>query len=58
MIKINNLSDCTGCSACDSICAKNAIIMSEDREGFVYPKVDLDKCVDCGLCEKIGRAHV
>lgn len=53
MIKINNLSDCTGCSACASICAKNAIIMSEDREGFIYPKVDLDKCVDCVLCEKV-----
>lgn len=26
--------------------------MSSDEEGFLYPKVDLDKCVDCHRCEK------
>ena len=25
----------------------------EDCEGFLYPEVDLDKCVDCGLCDKV-----
>ena len=27
--------------------------MNEDPEGFLYPNVDLEKCVDCGLCEKV-----
>ena len=27
--------------------------MSADREGFLYPNIDLKKCVDCGLCEKV-----
>ena len=27
--------------------------MEPDALGFKYPKVDMDKCVDCGLCEKV-----
>ena len=27
--------------------------MLSDNEGFLYPKVYKDKCVDCGLCEKV-----
>lgn len=27
--------------------------MSSDEEGFLYPKVDLDKCVNCHICENI-----
>lgn len=27
--------------------------MLEDSEGFNYPNVDKDKCVDCKLCEKV-----
>ena len=26
--------------------------MHEDEEGFLYPLVDFDKCIDCHLCEK------
>ena len=25
----------------------------DDQEGFNYPKVDLNKCINCGLCETI-----
>lgn len=28
-------------------------MMEPDFEGFLYPKVLADKCVDCGLCEKV-----
>ena len=27
--------------------------MQEDTEGFLYPKVNKDTCIDCGLCEKV-----
>lgn len=27
--------------------------MVPDEEGFLYPEVDADKCVDCGLCNKV-----
>ena len=27
--------------------------MVEDTEGFLYPQVDEEACVNCGLCEKV-----
>lgn len=53
MIKINNPADCCGCTACASICNHDAITMKPDALGFLYPEVDKEKCVDCGLCEKV-----
>ena len=53
MIKISNPADCCGCSACASICGHDAITMEPDALGFLYPKVDELKCVNCGLCEKV-----
>lgn len=53
MIKIINPADCCGCSACVSICSRNAITMQPDTLGFLYPKVNTDLCTDCGLCEKV-----
>jgi len=45
-------SNCTGCYACIYICPEelNCISMTEDEEGFWYPKVNYDKCIKCGLC--------
>lgn len=53
MIQIKDKSDCCGCTACASICPKDAMTMEPDTLGFKYPKVDLSKCIDCGLCEKV-----
>ena len=53
MLKIDNPTDCCGCTACASICAHDAIVMKPDVLGFLYPKVDKEKCIDCGLCEKV-----
>lgn len=53
MIHITDPSDCCGCTACMSICGHDAITMEPDALGFLYPKVNLDKCVDCKLCEKV-----
>ena len=44
-------NDCCGCSACVSICKQKAITFVVDSEGFKYPSVDDNKCIDCGLCE-------
>lgn len=44
---------CCGCTACENICPKNAIIMNTDETGFWYPQIDSEKCVDCGLCKKV-----
>lgn len=53
MIEITQKEHCCGCSACVHICPKHSISFQEDKEGFLYPKVDLETCVDCGLCEKV-----
>ena len=44
--------ECCGCSACQSICSKNAIILKKNKFGFYSPVIDDSKCVNCGLCLK------
>ncbi|MBD5364385.1 MAG: 4Fe-4S binding protein [Bacteroides sp.] len=53
MIKIESPNQCSGCTACASICGHKAITMVPDAMGFKYPKVDPEKCIECGLCEKV-----
>ena len=53
MIAILDKKDCCGCGACSNICPHNCISMNYDEEGFLYPKVDIEKCIECHLCEKI-----
>lgn len=45
--------ECCGCTACTSICPKCAILMKPDGEGFLYPSIDSNKCIECGLCKKV-----
>ena len=52
MIEVNKKQDCCGCTACAAICPKDAIAMKEDNEGFLYPTVDKETCIDCGACER------
>lgn len=44
---------CSGCSACSQICPSKAITMLEDERGFLYPVINEEKCIDCGLCKKV-----
>lgn len=53
MINIQEKSNCCGCHACFSKCPKNAIEMIEDEKGFKYPQIDKEKCINCGLCDKV-----
>jgi len=53
MINITDKHNCCGCSACAQQCPKQCITMQEDEEGFLYPHVDENLCIDCGLCEKV-----
>lgn len=53
MIKIARKEECTGCHGCYNVCPKKCIDMNFDEEGFLYPSVDSDKCLECGLCEKV-----
>lgn len=42
---------CTGCLACMDACRHEAISVVLKNE-MPFPKVDIDKCVGCKLCEK------
>ena len=53
MIQITDKIDCCGCNACGDVCPHGAILYQIDNEGFWYPKINTDKCVDCGLCDKV-----
>lgn len=43
---------CYGCQACAEICPVSAISMKADKEGFLYPQIDSNICIECNLCEK------
>ena len=49
----NHPSQCYGCSACECICPKQAITLTTDKNGFLYPQIDADKCINCGLCLQV-----
>lgn len=53
MIDIKDKSQCCGCEACVQRCPKQCISLVEDSEGFLYPQIDKNVCVDCGFCEKV-----
>lgn len=57
MIEIKKPSECAGCTACVMTCVHGAINMEHDALGFMYPKVDPEKCIECGACEKICPFH-
>lgn len=44
--------DCCGCMSCVFTCNQKAICVKQDKCGFFYPEIDINKCVDCGLCDK------
>lgn len=53
MIQITDKQNCCGCEACVQRCPKQCITMQSDHEGFLYPKVNEEICIHCGLCEKV-----
>ena len=52
MKEIIEKSKCCGCNACGDVCPKGAIIFQTDKEGFWYPEINQNLCIDCGLCQK------
>lgn len=52
---MNNIEDvegCTGCTACMNLCPKRCISMKENKEGFLFPHIDEERCINCGVCYK------
>lgn len=53
MIQILDKKMCCGCTACANVCPHRVIMMQYDIYGHSYPKLDIDQCTDCGLCERV-----
>lgn len=53
MLIIKDKSECCGCESCIQACPTQCISPRRDSEGFIYPKVDVSKCINCGLCERV-----
>lgn len=59
---MNNISvipkdKCTGCLACLQICPKECIVKIYDEDGFWYPFVKKESCINCGRCLKTCVVH-
>lgn len=52
-IHIKGRYSCTGCSSCKIVCPKDAIEMKLNDSGFLEPKIDYNKCIDCSVCTKV-----
>lgn len=53
IILFDDKKDCCNCNACKSICPKDAIDIYIDKYGFEYPKINIQRCISCGLCKKV-----
>lgn len=53
MINITEKKDCCGCKACKDVCSQNAIVFKNDIEGFWYPEIDENLCINCGACNRV-----
>ena len=52
-IEVNRREKCSGCTACSQSCPKKCITMQADDEGFVYPVVNNEICIECGKCKLV-----
>lgn len=56
MPKLPNTDSCCACGACVDACSKGALSITEDKNGFYTIKIEKNKCVECGVCER--QCHI
>ena len=44
---------CSACGACLAVCPAEAIQMQASTEGFQYPQILKDKCIECSKCVRV-----
>lgn len=52
-----DVDKCCGCEVCTNICPTQALVMTEDEEGFLYPILDESKCISCDKCVQTCPMH-
>lgn len=48
-----DISTCYGCNACYHFCPVGAIELEKNNQGFSYPIVREDLCIECGRCREV-----
>lgn len=56
MINKVKVEQCCLCKACINACPVEAIHFTKEHKEFLYPNIDSNKCIECGLCEKVCPA--
>lgn len=44
---------CTCCGACVDACPQNCIALTDFHNGFLYPQIDSNRCINCKKCESV-----
>ena len=50
---LENMDLCYGCGVCSNVCAHGAITMKPAGDGFLYPEIHAEKCVECKACQQV-----
>lgn len=53
MISFDFSKHCCGCAACVDACPQKCICIVEDEKDFRIPNINVNECINCGLCEKV-----
>lgn len=56
-MNISTIKDCYGCMACVDKCPQQCIQTIQGELGHIYPAVNQNACIDCGLCLKVCPAN-
>ena len=48
-----NIENCCNCTACYHSCPRDAISLEVNSDGFPVPIIDLIRCIQCNICEKV-----
>lgn len=59
MLKIKK-ENCKSCGYCVASCKQGALSISDElnQKGYNIISVDLDKCIDCGICHTVCPDYV
>lgn len=44
---------CTGCMVCGDACLKGCISYKEGHDGFWYPQINHETCIECHACQRV-----